>query len=93
MENIEQVKPDSGMELPPIKLTNLIQVELIKESHADSVVWIMENSENFRKLLVANPNLIEDYKKVADDEDKKEAFLKFVAGALEDIANGEGEVN
>jgi len=93
MENIEQVKPDTGAELPPTKLTNLIQVELINESHEDPILWIAKNSENFRKLLGANPNLIEDYKKVADDEDKKGAFLRFVAGALEDIANGEGEVN
>jgi hypothetical protein len=93
MENIEQVKSDEGGELPPIKLTNLIQYELIKESHEDSVVWVAQNSENFRKLLEANPNLLEDYEKSKSDKDKKEAFLKFVAGALTDIREGEGDVN
>lgn len=91
MENIEKV--GSGGELPPIKFTNLIQLELIKISHEEPLDWIKNNSENFRKLLEANPNLIEDYRKVADDENKKEAFLKFVASALEDIASGEGAVN
>jgi len=93
MENIEEVKADKGAELPPIKFTNLIQAELIRDSHEDPVVWITKNSENFRKLLSVNPNLIEDYKKVANDEDKKETFLKFVAGALNDIAMSEGDVN
>lgn len=93
MQNIEQVKPDGGAELPPIKFTNLIQFELIKESRENPAVWVEKNSENFRKLLQANPNLIEDYKKVADDESKKKAFLKFVAGALRDIEIGEGEGN
>lgn len=97
MQNIEQVKPDSGAELPPIKFTNLIQFELIKESNEDPVVWIAKNSENFRKLLQVNPNLIEDYKKVSNDEDSKKAFLKFVAGALRDVeileGGGEAEAN
>ena len=68
MENIEEVKADKGAELPPIKFTNLIQIELIKDSHEEPAAWIAKNSENFRKLLEANPSLIEDYKKVADDE-------------------------
>ncbi len=93
MENFEEVKLNSGAELPPIRLTNLIQFELIKESHEDPVVWIEKNSENFRKLLEANPNLIEDYKKVADDEKKKSAFLEFISGALEDVLAGENSVN
>ena len=94
MENIEEVKADKGGELPPIKFTNLIQFELIKESHENPVVWVAKNSENFRKLLLVNPNLIEDYKKVTDDENSKTAFLKFVAGALRDleILEGGGEV-
>lgn len=90
MQNIEQSKSDSGTELPPIKFTNLIQFELIKESQEDPVVWIAKNSENFRKLLQVNPNLIEDYKKVENDESSKVAFLKFVAGALRDVEIWEG---
>lgn len=93
MQNIEQVKIDEGGELPPIKLTNLIQFELIEESHEDPVVWISKNSENFRKLLQANPNLIEDYKKVTTDPKEKELFLKFIIGTLKDIDEGEGEAN
>ncbi len=93
MGNIEQVKSDNRAELPPIEFTNLIQRELIQNSQEDPVVWVEKNSANFRKLLEANPNLIEDYKKLSEDKDKKNRFLEFVAGALRDIRMGEGEAN
>lgn len=93
MQNIEQAKSSGGAELPPIEFTNLIQRELIQNSHEDPMEWVAKNSENFRKLLVANPSLIEEYKKVLADKEKKARFLEFVAGALEDVGAGEKEMN
>ena len=93
MQNIEQSKFSGETELPPIEFTNLIQAELIGNSHEDPMEWVAKNSENFRKLLVANPSLIEEYKKVLADKEKKARFLKFVAGALVDVRVGEGNIN
>lgn len=93
MQNIEQLKSSGGAELPPIEFTNLIQRELIQNSHEDPMEWVVKNSANFRKLLEANPDLIEKYKAASGDKEKKAQFLEFVAGALEDVGLGEKEVN
>jgi len=48
---------------PGVEVTNMMQMELIERSGINPMAWIGKYGEGFRKLVTADPSLVEDYEK------------------------------
>lgn len=63
MENMET----EGRPAFSLEETNLIQIDLIKDSGKDPEEWIEDYSEKFREYVSLHPELVELYRKSPAD--------------------------